>query len=320
MFIIIFEGKSFRINAIQKTIVMNFNHLYHLHIIAEEGSLAGAAQRLSLSSSTLSEQLKKIEDFFGTPLFKRSGHGLRLNESGHILHHFTTEMCRVYGRILSFFDLPPSHGAAAPVEIGICEGVGEILPEKLHRYLFSGKEKLSIQTAHREILFQQMRQYLLDIVFEFKPEGGHEESPFQRRVIVPVDLVVLCHPAQKEAVMLKIKRANRVPLFVLSLFKPFAEIIMRELNHSEIWPECIHSLGCISEVERVLAISESIALLPAHSLGKEFSQTPLISLEGPPIRVGEVCLITNRTKSPAILENMSETFAENLADSHQIGE
>lgn len=50
--------------------------------IAEAGSISDAALNLGISQSGLSRQLKQLEDYFGRPLFIRTGRGVTLNETG----------------------------------------------------------------------------------------------------------------------------------------------------------------------------------------------------------------------------------------------
>ncbi len=50
--------------------------------IAETGSLSEAAERLGVTQSGLSRQLKQLEDHLGRPLFTRTGRGVALNDIG----------------------------------------------------------------------------------------------------------------------------------------------------------------------------------------------------------------------------------------------
>ena len=51
--------------------------------IAEAGSISGAARRLHLSKSVLSERLSELEQALGAPLFHRTTRKLSLTEDGH---------------------------------------------------------------------------------------------------------------------------------------------------------------------------------------------------------------------------------------------
>ena len=63
---------------------LNYQHLYYFWIVAREPSLTSAAQRLGLSPSTVSTQIKALEERVGLPLFERRGRGLTLTERGRV--------------------------------------------------------------------------------------------------------------------------------------------------------------------------------------------------------------------------------------------
>jgi LysR family transcriptional activator of nhaA len=70
---------------------LNYHHLLYFHAIARERSLTRAAQRLNVSQSALSIQLRKLEERLGHPLFERVNRRLELTEAGRIaLDHAET--------------------------------------------------------------------------------------------------------------------------------------------------------------------------------------------------------------------------------------
>ena len=62
----------------------NYNHLRYFWAVAREGSLTRTAERLNVSQSTLSVQIRKLEDRLGYDLFERRGRRLELTEAGRI--------------------------------------------------------------------------------------------------------------------------------------------------------------------------------------------------------------------------------------------
>jgi LysR family transcriptional regulator, transcriptional activator of nhaA len=64
--------------------VLNYNHLRYFWVVAREGHLTRAAERLNLSQSALSSQVRKLEDQLGHKLFERRGRGLVLTEAGQV--------------------------------------------------------------------------------------------------------------------------------------------------------------------------------------------------------------------------------------------
>ncbi|ETX11987.1 LysR family transcriptional regulator [Roseivivax halodurans JCM 10272] len=63
---------------------LNYNHLRYFHAVAHEGHLTRAAERLNLSQSALSSQIRALEARLGHDLFERRGRALHLTEAGRI--------------------------------------------------------------------------------------------------------------------------------------------------------------------------------------------------------------------------------------------
>jgi LysR family transcriptional activator of nhaA len=63
---------------------LNYNHLRYFWAVAHGESLTRTAERLGVSQSALSIQIKKLEHQVGHPLFERRGKQLVLTEAGHI--------------------------------------------------------------------------------------------------------------------------------------------------------------------------------------------------------------------------------------------
>jgi LysR family transcriptional activator of nhaA len=63
---------------------LNYHHLRLFRAVAHDGNLTRAAERLNLSQSALSVQIRKLEESLGHALFDRQGRELRLTEAGRI--------------------------------------------------------------------------------------------------------------------------------------------------------------------------------------------------------------------------------------------
>ncbi|NVO56308.1 LysR family transcriptional regulator [Rhodobacteraceae bacterium B1Z28] len=63
---------------------LNYHHLRYFWAVAHDGHLTRTAQRLNLSQSALSVQIKELEERLGHLLFERRGRKLHLTEAGRI--------------------------------------------------------------------------------------------------------------------------------------------------------------------------------------------------------------------------------------------
>lgn len=71
--------------------ILNYHHLRYFHVVAHEGHLTRAAERLNVSQSALSSQIRQLEERLGQQLFERRGRSLHLTEAGRIaLDHADT--------------------------------------------------------------------------------------------------------------------------------------------------------------------------------------------------------------------------------------
>lgn len=68
--------------------MLNYHYLRYFWIVAHEGNLTRAAEKISIAQSALSIQIRKLEEELGQPLFDRQGRRLILTEAGRIALEF----------------------------------------------------------------------------------------------------------------------------------------------------------------------------------------------------------------------------------------
>lgn len=72
--------------------MLEIRHLRSLIAIAETGKLAHAAERVFLTQSALSHQIRALEQHYDITLFQRTAHGLRFTPAGQRLLDLATEV------------------------------------------------------------------------------------------------------------------------------------------------------------------------------------------------------------------------------------
>ncbi|CAN5652240.1 transcriptional activator NhaR [soil metagenome] len=74
---------------------LNYHHLFYFWRIAREGGISRAAVQLRLTHSTLSVQLKALEEFLGGSLFERRGRRLVLTPLGEEVASYADDLFRL---------------------------------------------------------------------------------------------------------------------------------------------------------------------------------------------------------------------------------
>ena len=64
------------------SLTFNYRHLYYLWVVAQEGGISRAAQRLGMAVQTVSAQVRELERSLGHALLKPAGRGVVLTEAG----------------------------------------------------------------------------------------------------------------------------------------------------------------------------------------------------------------------------------------------
>ena len=74
---------------------MNLQYFYNYVTIVEEGSLTAASKKLHVAQPALSNQIKAMEQKYGTRLFFRGARRLELTDAGMILYQKAKRMCEI---------------------------------------------------------------------------------------------------------------------------------------------------------------------------------------------------------------------------------
>jgi len=102
---------------------LNYHHLYYFWVIAREGSLTKAAARLRLTHSTLSVQLRSLEEFLGGPLFERRARSLVPTPLGVAVAEYADDIFRTGAELVDM-----ARGRTSPRRAVLRVGVVGAIP------------------------------------------------------------------------------------------------------------------------------------------------------------------------------------------------
>jgi aminoethylphosphonate catabolism LysR family transcriptional regulator len=85
---------------------LNFNQLRSFHAVAQEMSFTRAAGILNIGQSTLTVQVRALEESYGVELFVRSSRGLQLTRLGHALFEITKQIFLLMDQAIGLLGAP----------------------------------------------------------------------------------------------------------------------------------------------------------------------------------------------------------------------
>lgn len=143
---------------------INWNHLYCFYEVAKAQSLKHGAKVLGAAPSTISEQIKKLEQKFEKKLFNRSSKGLLLTTEGHQLYERTKPIFEEGSKLLE--EISDDSIGGYPVNIGIDETLSydlanEFASQYWDYYTHYGTVNTVRQSEH-ETLIQNILQSNID--------------------------------------------------------------------------------------------------------------------------------------------------------------
>ena len=109
---------------------LNYRHLYYFWVVAKEGGMARAADRLGMAVQTVSAQVRALEQSLGHALFKPAGRGIALTEAGTAAMAHAEQIFQL-GELLPAAVREAATGQGLRLKVGISDG----LPKLVVRHL-----------------------------------------------------------------------------------------------------------------------------------------------------------------------------------------
>ena len=102
--------------------LLNYHHLMYFWTVSQEGGVARAAEKLNLSSPTISAQIHELEEALGEQLFERRGRTLVLTEMGQLVYKYADDIFTL-GRELMDMVKQGSESRPEKLTVGITDGM-----------------------------------------------------------------------------------------------------------------------------------------------------------------------------------------------------
>jgi len=197
---------------------LNFHHLRYFWMVAREGSITRAAQRLGISQPTITTQIHQLETRLGERLFVRSGRRLALTDVGRMAYRYAE---RIFGLGRELVENLEGRTPDRPVTltVGIAKVVPKLIAFRLLEPALHLPEPVVVQCheASAERLLADLATHELDLVLADSPVPSNVSIRAFAHVLGECGVGIFGTPAMA----LKVRRAfpdslDRAPFLVPS--------------------------------------------------------------------------------------------------------
>lgn len=284
---------------------MELRHLRYFDAVAETLNFTRAAERLHVTQSTLSHQIKQLEDEIGAPLFDRSGKRVRLTETGEILRsHMTPALERIDLGLQAL--RAPAEAITGIIRLGTTPSFNTQMVPQCVATLLKSYPGLAVnveELAAGQIL-KRLRSGHLDMAVSYPPGDGGDlwfEPLYNEelRLIVAAD-----HPLARR------RKVRMVELHNLRMALLPSTFLTRKLlddcfDAAGAKPIVVAQLNSVAPMIELIRQTDLAGIIPESAVGMG-PGLRVIPLEDPtPIRTPGMLWLKGAARSP-VLKHFSE--------------
>lgn len=152
---------------------INYHHLLYFWTVSREGSIARACRILHVTQPTISGQIRLLEQSLGAPLFERAGRGLKLTETGRLVHRYADEIFGLGRELMDFIRDRPA-GQPLRLTVGVTDSVPKLIAFRLLQGTLRLPEPVRIvcREDRPQALLTDLAAHELDVVIADAPVGS----------------------------------------------------------------------------------------------------------------------------------------------------
>lgn len=150
--------------------MINYKHLHYFWMVAREGGVARASERLHLTPQTISGQLSSLEEHLGVNLFTRVGRNLELTETGRLALSYTDEIFSLGSELEEVLHHLPDNRPQL-FRMGVVDVVSKSIAHRILEPVLHLSEpvRMICREASLDTLLAELAVHRLDFVLADRP-------------------------------------------------------------------------------------------------------------------------------------------------------
>lgn len=147
----------------------NYKHLYYFWVVAKEGGISRAAEKLDMAVQTVSAQVRELERSLGYALLKPAGRGLVLTDAGLAAMQQADQIFQL-GEDLPARVRDAVSTPTVRLAVGICDGLPKLVVRRLLQPVIPEPNlRLLCHEGNLDDLLGDLALHRLDVVLSDRP-------------------------------------------------------------------------------------------------------------------------------------------------------
>lgn len=220
---------------------LNFRHLHYFWVVAKEGSVTRAAERLGLAIQTVSAQLSLLEQAVGKALFKPQGRRLVLTEAGQTALRYADQIFLLGEQLqeaLADLDTEP----VMRLTVGISDSLPKLIASRLldAALALPQRVRLICYEEQFESLLGKLSVHKLDVMLTDRPVPPGSSLRVFSHLLGETQISLFALPALAERYRAEFpKSLNGAPLLLPTRNNAVRGRIDNWLETHEVHPDLI---------------------------------------------------------------------------------
>ena len=264
---------------------MELRNLITFIHVAELGSFTRAAGQLGYSQSTISFQIKQLEDELGCLLFERINHTVKLTEKGH-------ELVSYAHRIRTLTDdfkesLTKEEDCIGHIHIvtpdSVCEEIIYSRYIDFHRQYPNISVKFT--TADTSVMFDMLDHNEADAIITLDSHSYRKDYVIAKEELLPMHFVASPKSKFAQRKNLNVRDIVNEPFILTEYGQGYRKVLDKELAKKSLEITPILEIGRTDIITHVLAKSDMISYLPDFVTKRYVESGALCYLDVADIRI-----------------------------------
>ena len=257
---------------------MLVKHLESFLNVARLLNFGEAARILNYSQSTISEQIRGLEEYLGTKLFERIGRKVFLTEQGKKLLPFAERMVRAADELKNLFS--DKEIISGSLNIGAAETICAFwLPPLLKEYrLLYSEVQINIKVGNCVDFPQWLQQNIIDVAFGLNDESGQKQ--LRQIELFRGETVFIVAPDHElsNRLVLHLENLAGQTLLLPEGYCGYPMDLKNLLEKEGVKANTIMQFGSLESIKQCVKNGLGVSLLPKIAVEEEIRRGEMVSL------------------------------------------